>query len=295
MIKISVPGTSANLGPGFDCLGIALNLYNSFYVEEIQQGFVLENCDDEYNNEDNLVYSTAMNVLNRYNKKIKGLKIKFCCDIPTSRGLGSSASCIVAGVYIANELGNLNLCQDEIFNISSKIEGHPDNVAPAIYGGMTASLIENDKVYTQNINIKDGLKFLAIIPNYQLSTKKSREVLPEKIDYKDGVYNIGRVSYLISCLINGDFEKIRLGLQDKLHEPYRGKLIRNFNDIRNKALNLDAYGVYLSGAGPTMMAIVDNSDDKFENNIVSYLKTFDVDYDVLELSIDKNGVIVENI
>ncbi|RKD28795.1 homoserine kinase [Thermohalobacter berrensis] len=294
MIKIRVPATSANIGPGFDCLGIALNMYNTFFIEEIEKGVIIEGCEDKFCNENNLVYSAMKKSFEKLGYKYKGIKINIKGQIPVSRGLGSSAACILAGVIGANEIASAGLNREEILQLATEIEGHPDNVTPALFGGMTASVYEKNRVYYSNIKIQKGLKFCTLIPDFQLSTAKARAVLPKKIDYEDGVFNVGRVSLMISALTNGQFDLIKIASKDKLHENYRGNLIRNYHNIVRECEKLDSLGTFLSGAGPTIMAVLEEDNKDFYNNIKKFLYNLEDNWEVKELQIDYNGVVIEN-
>lgn len=292
MIKVRIPATTANLGPGFDSLGLALDLYNEFYFEEIEKGLEIIGCLDKYNNEDNLIYKSMLKTFSYIGYKNKGIRIKVISNIPESRGLGSSASCILAGVIGANKIANNKLTKEEIFKIATEIEGHPDNIAPALFGGLIASIVEGDNIYYNNINVAEGLKFIALIPEFTLSTFESRNVLPSEVDYKDAVYNVTRTNLLISALINGKFDLIKYGLKDKLHQPYRAKLINNYNEIVEYSNKIGALGTYLSGAGPTIMCIVREEDISFKDNIENFLSNFLDKWEVKELRIDNIGAVL---
>ncbi len=290
MINVRIPATTANVGPGFDCLGIALDIYNNFFIEEIEEGLIIEGCDEEYSNEDNLIYKSMKKCFEKIGYKPTGIKIKIENDIPISRGLGSSASCVLGGVIAANKIAGDKLNKDEILKISSEIEGHPDNVAPALLGGMVTSIKEGDDIYCSKINIPKGLKFCALIPDFKLSTEKSRAVLPSKIPYTDGVFNVGRVSLMVSALINGQFDLIKLACKDNLHQKYRGSLIKDYDDIIKKCKDLDSVGVFLSGAGPTIMVMLKEDDIDFYDKIDQYTDTLDNKWTIRELNIANNGI-----
>ncbi|HFL3590478.1 TPA: homoserine kinase [Clostridioides difficile] len=294
MLEIIVPATSANIGPGFDCLGIALNIYNKFYVEEIESGLEIEGCEDAYKNENNLVYTSMKYFFDRVKpEKIPaGIKIKIQSEVPICRGLGSSASCIVAGVIAANALSGANLDKNQLLNIASEIEGHPDNVAPAILGNMIVSVTDNENIHYDIIKIPEELKFCAMIPNFKLSTEKARGVLPKKIPYSDGVFNVSRVALLISALLNKNFDLLKVACQDKLHQDYRGTLIENYNDIVEKSEQLNSIGVFLSGAGPTIMSLIKENDDSFVDNMKNYLQKLKSDWEIKELCCDSNGAVL---
>lgn len=289
MINIRVPATTANIGPGFDSLGIALNLHNNFSFEEISEGLEIIGALYGEEDKDSLVYISMLKTFDFIGYKPKGIRINIQTNIPVSRGLGSSGTCILGGVMGANEMAGSPLSIDDIFKLAVEIEGHPDNIAPALFGGFISSLMQDDSIYYNKIDIAKGLKFVAIIPDFTLSTKKSREVLPESILHKAAVENVSRVSLLISALSNGRFDLLKPALKDNLHQPYRGKLIEGFDKVLNKAYEFEALGAYLSGAGPTVMAITNEDDNVFKKEIKSYLKSMDYNWEVIDLKIDLEG------
>ncbi|MBU5485412.1 homoserine kinase [Clostridium sp. MSJ-11] len=281
MVEVIVPATSANLGPGFDCLGVALNFYNKFYIEE-----------NDYSNdkeENNLAYVSAKKLFDKVGYKNKDFNIRIEGNIPQSRGLGSSATCIVGGLIGANKILGDILSKEEIIKLATEIEGHPDNVTPAIIGGVTTAIFENEKIYYEKLYLKEGIKFCALTPDFKLSTSEARSVLPSKVDYTDAVFNVGRVALTISSLINGNFEQLRVSCEDKLHQPYRSKLIRNYDSITAYCKELNSLGVFLSGAGPTIMVMLEESNNYFLEEINKYLITIEDNWEVRELEIDYLG------
>ncbi|APH19274.1 homoserine kinase [Clostridium botulinum] len=294
MIEVRVPATSANIGPGFDCLGIAVNMYNKFFVEEIEDGLIFEGCADKFKNENNLIYVAMKKCFDKIGYKPTGLRIKIESDIPVSRGLGSSAACVVGGIVSANELAGGVLNKKELLDLAVEVEGHPDNVNPAFCGGMTASISDNREVIYSKVKVSEGIKFCALIPDFTLSTEKARAVLPKSIDYKDGIFNVGRTALMISALNNGDFHLIKYACKDKLHQDYRAKLIENFYSIKKQCEKLNSLGVFLSGAGPTIMVMLREEDKDFSKNIKSFLETLKNKWEVRELKIDKLGTVVNN-
>jgi len=291
MIKIKVPASTANIGPGFDTLGLALNLYNIYEFEEIEEGLIIEGCPEEYQNENNLVYKSFMVVAKELNKEIKGLKIKMKTHIPVSRGLGSSSACIVGGVFGANALLDGDLSRDELYKIAVKIEGHPDNITPAVFGGLTASLVDNGIPYYVNYDIDNDVKFCALIPDFETSTAEARKLLPEKVTYKDAIFNVSRTAVLLKAFEDGDFDLIKISLKDKLHQQYRKTLIHEFDEVEKICLNNESISVFVSGSGPTIMNIIQS--DEFGNIIKEDLKHLKYNWKVIELNADKNGTIVE--
>lgn len=250
--------TSANLGPGFDAFGICLNLYNE-YSFEVSNEYEIQEFNEKYQNpKNNLIIKSYEEVFNILNKKIIPIKLnEIVHDIPTSRGLGSSASCIVSGVMMANDvLGNV-LSIDEIFQIASSIEGHPDNVAPLIFGGLTCSF-KNDKFYTVKCNPSDDFIYTVCIPSFELKTSVSRSVLPKSVKISDAVCNISHSVALIKALELGDMKLLKLANVDKLHQEFRFPLINDSNYFTEFASSNDATCM-ISGAGPTILLISKHS------------------------------------
>lgn len=294
MLEIKVPATTANIGPGFDTLGLALNVYNKFYISEIDKGIYIDGCDDKYRNENNLIYTSMKYFYNKINppKIPTGIKIKIESNIPLSRGLGSSATCIVAGVVAANILSDSNLNKYELLKIASEIEGHPDNIAPALLGNMVVSLIDDGNIYYDTIKIPNELSFCCIIPDFELSTSLARSILPNTIYHKDCVFNISHSTLLVSALLNKNFDLIKIACKDKIHQDYRGKLIENYYDIVNMSYDLNCIGVFLSGAGPTIMSIIKDDDINFIGEMKSFLESLDNRWILKKLKCDTNGTIV---
>ncbi|EJE7235147.1 homoserine kinase [Clostridium sporogenes] len=294
MIEVRVPATSANMGPGFDCLGVAVNMYNKFFVEEIKEGLIFEGCEDKFKNEDNLIYVAMKKCFDKIGYKPTGLRIKMESDIPVSRGLGSSAACVVGGIVSANELAGRVLNKKELLDLAVEVEGHPDNVNPAFCGGMTVSISDNKEIIYSKVKVSEGIKFCALIPDFTLSTEKARTVLPKSIDYKDGIFNVGRTALMVSALNNGDFHLIKHACKDKLHQDYRAKLIENFYSIKKQCQKLNSLGVFLSGAGPTIMVMIKEEENYFSKNIKVFLDTLKNKWEVRELKIDNIGTIINN-
>jgi len=263
MYRVKVAGTTANLGPGFDSLGASVNIYNEYEFAEIEEGLLIEGCPKKYANKENLVYKSMEKVFLKAGKHPKGIHIKINANIPISRGLGSSAACIVAGVKGANALIGNPLSEREILEIAVDIEGHPDNIVPAFFGGTWASIYENQELICEEIPISDTLKWIALVPDQPLSTAEARQALPSEIPFKDVVFNISHVSLLILALIKGNKQLIRQGVEDKIHQPYREKLMPHFRELKKRAYENDALGVFVSGAGPTIMCIIEKENTEF--------------------------------
>ncbi|MEG0823732.1 MAG: homoserine kinase [Erysipelotrichaceae bacterium] len=232
MVTIKVPATSANIGPGFDSLGIALNLYATYSFEELSTGLVIEGCEERFQNENNLIYVAYKLTMDYLKLPIKGLKLCVSTDVPVSRGLGSSATCVVGGILGANAIANYPLTKEEVLMLATKLEGHPDNVAPAIYGGLTASLMFNDQPYSIKYDISKELHFFAMIPDFETKTSDARKVLPTSVSYHDAIHNASHVAVLMKALETANSELIKLSLDDCLHEPYRKSLIKGYDEVK---------------------------------------------------------------
>ncbi len=289
MIKIRVPATTANLGPGFDTLGIALNMYNIFTFEQIESGLEIRGAFAYHSDENNLVYTSMLRTFKKIGYKNTGIRITIDSDIPVSRGLGSSAACIVAGVMAAGIISNANLTRQQVLEIATEIEGHPDNTAPAIFGGLIVSVMDGKNIIYNPVNIAKGFKFIAMIPEFTLSTQLARSVLPKQVDHKMAVNNVGRVSMLISALANGRLDLLKYALGDNLHQPYRAQLIKDYDNITKKCSELGCLGSYISGAGPTIMCLRENDHADFDENIKEYLKTLHDKWTIRELKMDMEG------
>ncbi len=268
MIEIKVPATSANLGSGFDALGLALTLYNTVYMEE-WEGMDIASLDDVAvpADENNLIYLTARRLYEICGKPFKGLRIRQRNDIPMARGLGSSSACLVGGLLGANALLGEPLRTEDLLNLAAALEGHPDNVAPAILGGLVTCAMEEGKVYSVSVPVAGNVHFAALIPETPLPTSHARSVLPESVSRADAVYNLSRAALMTSSLFSGCLENLRVATGDRLHQPYRMGLIKGSDAAFRIVRELGAYGVYISGAGSTIMAIIDKENADFAARI----------------------------
>lgn len=296
MVKVKVPATSANMGAGFDCLGVALGLYNCVEAGEIDSGLVVDIKDStaEYlpRNEKNLVYRSMMMFFDEVGYSAKGLHIVQENDIPVTRGLGSSSAGIVGGLLAANEISKAKLSKDDILAIAARIEGHPDNVAPAILGGMTVNVTDFGKIKYVRTDVPGDLIFAAFVPEFTLSTKKARGVLPKSVPVRDAVFNMGRSALLMSSIMTGKYENIRAATADKLHQRYRKKFIPNIDDVFKAAYSAGALGVYLSGAGPAVVAIIKADNKNFEKKMNYFIKTKIDGWNMHILEPDNMGAVV---
>ncbi len=264
MIKVRIPATSANLGSGFDSLGLAVTLYNYVFMEEAE-GCRITAIDgaDIPLDETNLVYTAAKYLYDLCGRPFSGLRILQENNIPLARGLGSSSACIVGGLFGANALLGEPVGRDEIINIAATIEGHPDNVTPAILGGLVTTALDSGKVFYVKQEIATDLRFVTFVPDFELQTSVARAALPKEISHKDAVFNLSRAALMSVSLYSGKYENLRTGADDRLHQPYRLSLIPGGKQAVSLAYDLGAYASYISGAGSTIMAIVDAREESF--------------------------------
>lgn len=296
-MKIKVPATSANIGSGFDALGIALTMYNEIYIEEsdVLDIASLDNVEIPTTAE-NLIFRSACRLYRECGKsEPKGMKILQTNVVPMARGLGSSSTCVAAGLLGANELLGNPVSRDELVNIACSIEGHPDNTTPALLGGLTSAAVENGRVYAVTLQVADKFRFAAFIPDFELKTSVARGVLPEKVSRADAVYNLSRSALMAGSLATGNVENLHIAVQDKLHQPYRLGLIPGANDIFDLSYEFGSLATYISGAGPTIMSIISCGDDNFERVISEQLMKRGLqNWHVVILDVDSQGAYVSS-
>lgn len=294
MVKIQIPATSANIGSGYDALGLAVNLYNYVYMHEYD-GVKVVNRDNSSipENANNLVYKTAKYLYEVCGKPFRGLYIEQINNIPIARGLGSSSACIVAGLLGANKLLGDPMTRDDIVNFAANLEGHPDNSTPALLGGLVTSVMDSGKVYCVKQCIQNDLRFAAFIPDFELKTSSARAVVPKEVSHKDAVYNLSRASLVSVSLYSGNYHNLRVACGDRLHQPYRLPIIKHAAEVMELSYKLGAYGAYISGAGSTLMAIVDQRKTDFQKEARIALDEMGlVSWDLRMLCIDNEGAVV---
>lgn len=264
MIRVSVPATSANIGSGFDSCGLAISLYNTadfapadtIDIFSADGSFVPQGAS-------NLIYRTVKQVYELCGKSLSGVQIVQTNDVPMARGLGSSSACIAAGILGANGLLGNPLSSDEILTLATQMEGHPDNVAPALMGGFVVSAYDEGKVYSLKKTISDKIAFAAFVPDFKLLTEKAREALPQQVSHKDAVYNLSRAALLATAFCEERYDFLAVATKDTLHQPYRLPLIDGGQKVFDLAHALGAPAVFISGAGPTILAVVDAENTEF--------------------------------
>ncbi len=257
---VKVPATTANMGAGFDVLGMAVTMYNTFTFSGKKEGFEISGVETKLCGEDNIVYQAFLKTFEKLGKAPVGIKIHIEGEIPISRGLGSSATCIVAGVMAALYIAEKKVNKEKLLEIATEIEGHPDNVAPAVFGGLVVSLVHNGKVIHQEVKIKKELDLVVLVPNFRLSTEKARNVLPKRVSFNDAVFNLSRLGLFITSINNGKLEHLDLACQDALHQMVRSPLIPDYDKVMEYAKECGSLAGFLSGAGSSIMFIVKNPD-----------------------------------
>ena len=298
-IKVSVPATSANIGSGFDALGLAVTLHNTVTFEE-SEVLDISSADGTRipRGESNLVYRSAKGLFEKVGKQIPPLKITQTNPIPMARGLGSSSACIIAGLLGANRMLGDVLNTQELLTLATSIEGHPDNVAPALLGGLTSSVFEDGKVYSVKRNVDETLCFAAIVPDYKL-TEAARAALPKEVSYRDAVYNLSRAALVPAAFCEGRHDLLAIATEDKLHQPYRMPLMPGSKEVFDMARLCGAKAVYVSGAGSTVMAVAEKADaEKFYSKLEKGLELLEgLDgceaFTLLRLDADNTGATVE--
>jgi homoserine kinase len=253
-VTIRVPATTANLGPGFDAFGCALSLYTDVTFELTESGLEITGCDEEFTGPDNLAYTAFCAVLASFSGEVPGVKIHIDAHIPICRGLGSSAALLVAGAIGANVLSGNKLSTQGLLNITNAMEGHPDNLAPAFHGGLTASMVDNGLPVTVNFPLHPDWEIVALVPDFDMPTVKARAILPEQVSRADAIYNVAHGALVLKALELGDEKLLRTAMQDKLHQPYRKHMVTDYEVIEGIARTSGA-AFCLSGAGPTLLCI----------------------------------------
>ena len=297
MINIRIPATSANLGAGFDALGLALTYYNYVDMEEYD-GICIESADntDIPRDESNMVYDSAKTLYDICGKSFKGLHIVQTNNIPMARGLGSSSACIIAGLAGANRLMGEPLTLDETVDLAAQIEGHPDNTAPALLGGIVTAVFDGKRVHWVKQEVYTTLKFVVAVPDQELKTEKARACLPKEVSHKDAVYNLSRAALFSASLLTGKYENLRTAVDDRLHQPYRIELIPHAKEVFDTAYSLGAYAAYISGAGSSLMMIVDDRNTFFTGKFRFALDRAGLrSWEIHELHIDNEGTKITNV
>lgn len=288
-LEIAVPGSSANIGPGFDSIGIAVNRYLTLQVTEQKEWEFIHTSPLLPKNsfyKDHFIFQVAEQVANDHNQTLPASKVVVNSEIPLARGLGSSASAIIAGIEMANSLCNLSLSEEDKLRYGTNIEGHPDNVAASLFGGLIIAVQTDDKI--EHLKLDDiNMDMVVYVPNFELKTSAAREVLPEHFSREKAAYASGVSNLMLTALIAGDYQLAGKMMEyDQFHEPYRARLIPNYETIRKQANQAGAFGTVISGAGPTMISFVPKEK---ANLITAYMSELLPNYQVETLTIATDG------
>lgn len=263
-ITVKIPATTANLGPGFDCLGMAIDIWNHIqFQEEPEQSIhvIGEGEDSLSTKQSNLVYKSAKRYFDEFGLKMPSTSITCWNDIPIARGLGSSSAAIIGGLLGASALaGEQNPNLELIWKLAVEIEGHADNITPALFGGCQIVVIDQNSLVRAPVSIPDYIRTVLFIPDLPMDTSRARNVLSRKVSREDTVYNIGRVALLINAFSTGRDNDLRVATQDQLHQPARQNLLPVMQMLFNSALAAGALGVFLSGSGSTVLALTHGAE-----------------------------------
>lgn len=296
-VKVRVPATTANLGPGFDCLGLALTLYNrleAHVCDELRIEAEGEGASSIPRDASNLVRLAMKRAYEAAGRECPGLFIRQVNAIPLAAGLGSSAAAVVGGLVAANALMGNPLGKQHLLEIAYSMEGHPDNAAPCLYGGLTAAAADGGRVLCARTQPDARFCFAAMTPGYELPTKQARHALPDTYPRQDAVGNVGRAILMYAALGQGRGDLLRDACRDALHQPYRKALIPGFDDASACAADAGALASFLSGAGPTVMAVFDRADEGFMRRLEDGLKGVAGNWKAVRLECCQEGATVRH-
>lgn len=289
---IKLPASTSNIGPGFDTLGLALKIYNMIEIYKINK---VKNINIEYlehinfNRNDDLYLKAYKIACLSLGIPQRPFSARFHNRIPAGAGLGSSGSAVIGGIITAFLLSGKKIDLNRILNIAIKIENHPDNITPCLAGGFTVSSVVNNEVFFKKFRIDSGLKAVVVIPDFIISTKKSRRVLPSKLQFKDAIFNINRSSFLVGAFAKNEFKDIQWAFYDRIHQPARTKLVPGLNEIIERTLSLGSVGCFLSGAGPSIVALCFKDAKKIGKLIVNIWKNYNINSQFIITGVDNAG------
>jgi len=296
MITVRIPATTANLGPGFDCLGLALTLYNRVEMDRLPSGLSIEiegeGAASLPKGTSNLVYRSTNALFDRIGQRPPGLRLRLINAVPLMSGLGSSAAAVIGGLMAANALAGTPLDQHSLLALATEIEGHPDNVAPALFGGLVAVSSHEGQVLYARPAIAP-LKVVVVTPDIHLSTAMARRILPDQVSRADAVFNVGRAVLVTLALQTGDFDLLGRAMHDRLHQPYRARLIPGLDSVFEAARAAGAAGVAISGAGPSVVAFGPDQHAAIAQAMVNAFATVGLKARSFVLDIDTTGAQIE--
>lgn len=295
---LKIPATSANLGPGYDVIGMALNIYNTFEVtlgtlEKLVIEISGEGEAELPIDETNLVYKAVEEGCRKIGVAIPGLHIRLHNEVPLNRGMGSSSTAVIGGLMIAREISGGKLDEETIIQTAVELEGHPDNLTPAYYGGVIVNYVEDNRYKTVKIIPPSPLKAVLLVPHIQISTRMARELLPARYSSKDMVHNLRAITLLITALQSGKYELLRTAMDDTVHTPYRAELIPNFYEVAEAAKEAGAFGCAISGSGSTIIALCDGNEEAIGNAMMNAFGEYAAKSRVIMADIAEEGIIIE--
>jgi homoserine kinase len=296
-VTISVPATSANLGPGYDCLGIALDLRHrvTFSTQHEPGLHITASGEDAHlipKDKTNLVYRSMELVFQRVGGQPAGLQIHQKNEIPVASGLGSSSSAVLAGMFGANELAGSPLTREQVLQMATDLEGHPDNVAPAVYGGLVLGVQSARGLLVEQFAVPP-MEVLVVLPDFELLTETARAALPAQVSLTDAIHNISRLGMLIHALQTADYDRLSVAMQDRLHQPYRIPIITGMADAMRAAREAGAAGVALSGAGPGLIAFAAAGYETIAAAVATAFHNAGVNSRQWQLSVDNDGISIQ--
>ncbi len=290
VLKVCVPATSANLGAGFDCVGIALDLVNElyFWTDKADSGHIPSNA---LKLSRGSLAHQGFNLVAEKTGKLAppDLHMAIAADVPRSRGLGSSATLTVAGIVAANVLLQANLRDDEIITMATQIEGHPDNAAPAYLGGLVVSVSSAGSIKYQRVEPQESLRVIVAVPDFELATSAARKVLPMQVSRQDAVFNTGHFGLFMTAILTGNYHLLGVAMEDRLHQPYRMPLVPGLQEVMAAALAQGALGSCLSGAGPTVLAFCNRGDEEIGKAMQSTWQKEGIEAGIYHLAISLHG------
>lgn len=293
-ITVTVPATTANLGPGFDCIGAALKLYNEFKFTRQEDGLTINVTGTEaervQTDESNLLYQAFVKFYQHIEQTPPTVKIEIKLGVPLARGLGSSATAIVGGLVAANQLEGAPMSQSQVMELAIAMEGHPDNVVPALLGGCRLAATSGAAWEICDVPWHKDVVPVVAIPNFELSTQQARSVLPTEVSRADAIFNTAHLGLLLRGLETGNGQWLKTALQDRLHQPYRKALIPGYDTLNIAAVSAGAYGMVISGAGPTLLALADKlHSEAVQAAMLAAWQEVGITAEVRSLSLDIQG------
>ncbi|MBI3269483.1 MAG: homoserine kinase [Planctomycetes bacterium] len=301
-VTIRTPATTSNLGAGFDCFGLALNLYNEVTLSERPEGVWVdvegEGASTLPRNESNLIFRAAMTILARAKRRVRGLSLRCVNRIPTARGLGSSSSAILAGLIGGAAFAGMKLSHEDLMERAMELEPHPDNLAACLHGGLTLSCIAEGGVRVLRLPFPPDLKLVVTVPDFEVPTERARAILPKEVARGDAVFNLARSALFVACLWKEDDRMLRIALEDRLHQPFRKGLIPGFDELADAMEKAGAVGSVISGSGPTVLTLTRGKTDKLlpigpkifrRHGLKAQSSVLDVDHAGLEVRKDRDG------